>query len=93
MAVLHPRNQGSPLQPVHHTFPSWPARAALNTVTILRPPGGRDAYISLLNEAVEDMIIVKESSRTEVVKYTLGTVSDTLTVIRVCFLLFRDDQL
>ena len=52
----------------------------------------RDNPLSLLNAAIEATNLAKEISSATPVKAVFGSVSVLLTMIRVCFLLFHDDE-
>jgi len=54
---------------------------------------GRDGALSLLNAAIEALNLAKEISGVTPAKAAFGSVSVLLTMIRVHFLRFCDDEL
>jgi len=52
-------------------------------------PNEREGAISALNAAVEDLNVAEKVSGIPLAKAIFGTVIVLLTLIRVCFLLFR----
>ena len=61
--------------------------------TTSKQPKGRDGLISSLNVTVEALNLAKEISGIAPAKAAFGSVSALLTMIRVCFLPFYDDEL
>lgn len=56
-------------------------------------PKGRDATLSTLNLAIDALNILSDVSGIEPAKIAFSSVSALLTMIRVCFLLSRNDEL
>ena len=54
-------------------------------------PKGRDGVLSLLNVAIDGLILAKELSSVTPAQAVFGSVSVLLTMIRVRFLLFCDE--
>jgi len=57
-----------------------------------RPTQGREGAVSTLNAAIEAMDLAEKISSITPAKAVFGTVAVLLTIIKVCFLLFRDEM-
>jgi len=57
-----------------------------------RPTPAREGTVSTLNAAIEAMDLAEKISSITPAKAVFGTVVILLTIIKVCFLLFRDEM-
>ena len=58
-----------------------------------QPPKGQGGVLSSLNMAIDGLNLAKEVASVTPAKAVFGSVSILLTMIRVSFLLFRDEKL
>jgi len=55
-------------------------------------PKGRESAVSLLNAAIDAMDLAEKISSITPAKVVFATVGVLLAMIKVCFLLFRDEM-
>ena len=79
-------------QPVHHTSPSWSARA-LTIFANSQRLKERDGRLSALNAAIEALNLAWEASGSKPAKHVYNHVGITLKMIKVCFLFCNDELL
>ena len=59
--------------------------------TTSRKPKGRENVLSLLNTAIEIIIVAKDAANATPAQAAFSAATVLLTMIRVSFLLFRDE--
>lgn len=58
-----------------------------------QPPNGRDGVLSTLDVIIQGLNLVKDTCGIPPAQAAIGTVSALLTMMKVRFLLFRDEKL
>jgi hypothetical protein len=71
---------------------SLPHPPRVLTMASSQPPQGRDRVLSTLNVLIQALDIAKDVCGIPPAQIALGSASTLLTMIRVCFLILREDE-